>query len=814
LRPLEFELAYLASLTKERLKPVSRWEKPGGRESEAALRAAGLRTRSVRRILTNGREKSELVFSDSAACLDLYSSQFDGRRLKLDEPAMRLEGLLFGYPRCCVESYVAHGYRRNSLRRSDQRILFHWACPRCLVTPRLLPAYRRVYRETRRLVRGWPVAAGAPADEGVDKQGLRRVLATAAAVLALGCWPGAAHGFTGDDPHQIALEASQDPDGDLLLTSEERILGTAPELPDEDVNQVRDGVDLARSLAWAIDALPTEASTTRTYVVHHLAFGLETCEVCGQHVNMGLLEVVNPLENDSLGIPYIGRHFLEHGSFSYTGTVHSGRVSAPWLRALLSEVGHRLPAPDDGDGDLLTDAEEAQIRSDPSNADEDRNQAPDGLDLARRLASEIGQLPTTPDTKRVYRTDFAAKGLECCAVCGATVNMGHLTVCNPLAHLYAKLPYIALHYLEHGSFCYGGDVHGAGRGEVQLLVEALHSPGPSHLRPVSGDGDDDGLTEAEERFFGTAPDHADTDGDGAPDGFARARALALAVNELTRKPNTTCYAVDHLLRGVVACETCGAWINMGYVEVVNPRESLVLNVPYLALHCMERGSLVYAGSDRVNPRRLALALHGTGTSHVIVGTEDEDRDGLLAAEELLFGTRPDQADTDQDGVLDGVALARWMHAQIVGLPASPTAQPVYVAHHEADCYAPCPLCGEEINCGDVEVTNTPASLSVRIPYLNLHFLQRGSFAVSPEARLDPARLAALLHSGLRIRLEGGRPTLRWAGALGRAYQVMSAPDLSGPWTAGQVLEGTGAEMVFRDETATGAPRRFYYLQAK
>ena len=153
LKSLCFDLAYLACLTREGVKPLSRWEKGFDRETERVLHDMGLQTRSVERSTRSGRVIRELVFSRSEQCLALYVKRFGNRPVNHSRPDRRIEGLLFGYPMCCVESFVANGYARNSLRRADQKILFHWACPDCAMTPVLLPYYRRIHRECRRLIR-------------------------------------------------------------------------------------------------------------------------------------------------------------------------------------------------------------------------------------------------------------------------------------------------------------------------------------------------------------------------------------------------------------------------------------------------------------------------------------------------------------------------------------------------------------------------------------------------------------------------------------------------------------------------------------
>ncbi|MBN2507881.1 MAG: hypothetical protein JXQ71_14435 [Verrucomicrobia bacterium] len=1254
LKPLEFELAYLSMLTLEGLKPLSRWEKPFDAATEGHLQELGLKTRVVERSVQNGRRVRELLLSSSDECLALYASRFDHAPIGRSRDDLRIEGLLFGFPSCCVESYATRGYARNSLRRRDQRILFHWACPQCAVTPLLLPPYHRIYRACRAARRGrgerWTPLLREPA---LTAQ-LQRAMAMAASLVALGTVSVPAQtGTVPDvlDPHVIALSVEEDPDRDFLATAEETILGTNPEVYDEDGNTVADGIDLARRLSAAIDALPTEPSATHPYVTHvamkgvetceickevvnmgymvitnplenqeitvpymakhfldhggftyngslnagrlnpallkmvltseglghflplaepatdpdndglrsheepafavdpavrdtdgdqlidgvdaardlraqleglprflrpedgptdrvfvvehpmdgfeicprcgarvvmdiwevinpvtgnsisipsmalhhlqhgafgwkggqlhegagrvdplhlkavlsgqgnghwlpvtpdqdgdlltdseedllgsnlaapdedhngtpdgadlaralskaidalpaepsatgpyvthHLTFGLETCQVCSAQINMGFLTVRHPLENQAIDIPYVGKHFLEHGSFAYAGSLHSGRVNPVLLRLLLTAGGRghfvaeppgtdadndglrhweepafgtdpaapdtdgdhlvdgidaaralrqrldalpRVPSPDspyvvehpmdgieicprcgervvmdvwdvinpvthdvisipsmalhsmqhggfgweggqllggqgrvdprhlravldgrpnrhllpvapDADGDLLTDGEEHDLGRDPANPDEDRNAVRDGIDLARAAACEIAGLPIQPGKDYVYRVDVPLRGLEQCAICGTNVNMGHLVVCNPMAQLYAEVPYITLHYLEHDSFSFAGDVHGTNRADVPWLLAALHSTGPSHLLPVAGDADADGLTDPEERHFHTDPANPDSNQDGMPDGYALARSMWSEVEALPRPvppPDPAapgpCYAVDHPLRGVVSCPVCGATINMGWVEIVNPGERLRMEIPYLALHFMRHGGFAWSEQDRVNPCLLDVLLHGNGTAHLVTLPGDSDGDGLLDSEEPHFGVLPDNPDTNGDGVPDGVALARRMHARIAKLPTSPTAAPICVTHYSANCVTPCPVCGEMINCGHMEITNVWAELSVTLSYMNAHYLEHGSFAASLTERVDPVRLEAILQPAVCIACGEGGTTLRWLGKAGRTYQVYTAPALTGPWAEGPVFHGDGTELVFQEERNGDVPGRFY-----
>jgi hypothetical protein len=609
--------------------------------------------------------------------LELYSSRFEGQPIERGPETTRFEGLLFGYPSCCVESFVRNGYARNQVRKSDQRILFHWACPACMQTPLLVPHYRRVNEECRQLMRGKAPFHLSQLIPSMPRVFLRRAVATATSVVSLGVLSSCMDITAAEtDPHRLTLGLGQDSDQDLLSDTEEHGLGSIAQQPDEN-----------------------------------------------------------------------GNHIL------------------------------------------------------------------DGIDLATQLAVQIGGLPTKPEGQGVYRVDVMLKGLEWCGICGQSVNMGHLTVCNPQAQLYAKLPYIALHFMEHGSLSYDGSVHGQGRLWIQHLVETLASRKPSHLLSIGTDDDKDGLMNPEEKWAGTQADRLDSDSDGVPDGPALAYELCQGLELLPRTPAKTTYAIDHLLRGLVTCPVCGQTENMGWMEIVNPREDIRMQVSYLAQHFLRHGSFAYGGEERLNPAQLSVVLKGDGTSHLIVAGEDSDEDGLLDREEIAAGTHPEKADTDGDGVLDGVSLARNLHRRILQLPIGPTTGTPYRMPREANCFAPCPICLESVNCGRLDIIHPWADLQQSISFLGLHFLEHGSFAVAQDDRIDPLGLETLISPGVAVVRNGSDVKLRWLGKTGRHYEVLAGPDVLGPWASLGTWTGDGTPIVFTDSGSTQASGRFYQIRA-
>ncbi|MDH7503057.1 MAG: hypothetical protein QHJ82_10170, partial [Verrucomicrobiota bacterium] len=286
---LGFEPAYLTLLTCAGLKPMSRLENCSNPDHQHVLQAAGFKTRVIHRRTRSGKRIPEIIFARSDVVLSEYAARFDNKTLERTPDDMRFEGRTFGYPACCVESYITRGYAPNSLRCADQRIPFHWACDGCKITPALLPEYRRVYRQCRQLFRGkHNVRTKLP--KPTSSRNVKRSLALAAAVAAALTFPQTAlHGSPSMppiDPHWLQLGPDADPDGDLLTTEEETDIGMDPRCTDHDKNQLPDGADLARATAAEIEGLPTEPAAP----VYRLDFklrGLEQCEVCGETVNMG-----------------------------------------------------------------------------------------------------------------------------------------------------------------------------------------------------------------------------------------------------------------------------------------------------------------------------------------------------------------------------------------------------------------------------------------------------------------------------------------------------------------------------------------------
>ena len=145
LKEIDFELAYLALLTIEGLKPLSRWEKSLDSNGLAVLGRTGLLTKQIRRTVRTGNEVIETIFSRTPAGLRLYEQRFSDTPIDKSADTQRFEGFIFGYPPCCINEYIRTPYASNNLPPDRQKMLFHWACKNCKITPILINIYESIY---------------------------------------------------------------------------------------------------------------------------------------------------------------------------------------------------------------------------------------------------------------------------------------------------------------------------------------------------------------------------------------------------------------------------------------------------------------------------------------------------------------------------------------------------------------------------------------------------------------------------------------------------------------------------------------------
>jgi hypothetical protein len=466
-KTLGFELSYLALLTKENVKPLSRWENGSPLSTIKALRKLGLTTRIVERKLLNGNTKTELVFSQSSHYLDFYFNRFDNTYIKKDYETIVTEGFLFGYPGCCTMNFAKNGYTVNNFNTRDQEILFHRACPDCKITPLLLPYYERIYQECKKIF----------TDQQMERYGYLKKLMPAAAFslsFLLSSTPARAA-----DPHQLPLKTN-DTDHNYLTFDEEILLGVHSNyFPVDSIP----GPVKAIEFKALIDSLPivdpnlADPPTSSCYIIEYMMRGVIECPICGALINMGYIEVFNPIRGLSTAIPYLELHFMERGSFSYGDSSNYTRTDIALLKKILAPsdtVHFPIHTSNDADNDGLRDDYEDDFDTQLNNPDSNANQLLDGAEVAEELIMAIAELPlvespTEPPTDSTYIEVFPVWGIETCDICGISINMGQVRITNPVVQTEISFPIIGLHYLAHGRFAYSGSTNS---GEIDALALA------------------------------------------------------------------------------------------------------------------------------------------------------------------------------------------------------------------------------------------------------------------------------------------------------------------------------------------------------
>jgi hypothetical protein len=345
---------------------------------------------------------------------------------------------------------------------------------------------------------------------------LRRRALAAGTVVAIACGTGLAlNKALAGDPHHLPVVP--DADADLLSNPEESAIGYRPFQPDQNRNEIPDGVELAKRCIAVMAQLPTYFSPldvppglSEPHIVLYFAKGYEYCDACGELIEMGMAEIINPKLGLTAYCTFIAAHYLGHGSFSYAAGSERGRVDVQQLLTALQLCfpcdpnEHQLPldypdpcdagrtlAPDtnDLDGDLLADSEELAAGYDLHDPDQDRDLSPDGIELATQCAEAIEHLPIydplsgDPAPTQTYKVNRLERGFELCRICGGAVNMGFWEVVNPRSALNVDVYDIACHYMSHGSFSYSGQTadppHAPfhyGRMDIPLLARALEMP--------------------------------------------------------------------------------------------------------------------------------------------------------------------------------------------------------------------------------------------------------------------------------------------------------------------------------------------------
>ncbi|MBN1398196.1 MAG: T9SS type A sorting domain-containing protein [Bacteroidetes bacterium] len=595
----DFEFYYLVELTRRKIKPLSRWEKPLTVNTHQWLKNHGLYVELIPRKTLSGKDITETVFSTSTRYTDLYLKRFCNTYLSKSAGNQSLEGFLFGYPSCCVKQFIRYPYFPSSLDSNTQSMLFHWACNSCRSTPELIPYYQSAYKN----IYDWYKTEYKNKILGrTYRRTINKVLAS---LLLSGSLLSAQTAV--DSTHYIQLP--DDLNENSLSYAEEIFLGVY-----DHGFSYEDCQTYARMFKAIIDTLPNNVQTDRAYKIEHLLRGIVQCPKCGLNVNMGYVTIVNPLRNMQMDIPYLGLHYMEMGFFSYGTDTDYQRIDIDTLKKMLYpfNLQHLLPVAGDSDGDGLTDAEEDSlwIGDTASNPDVNADSIPDGVEIAEELTRLFPKLKEQTDSIHSSIKFMPVYGMENCQICGSLHNMGYIEITNPENKRTYQIPYISLHAMAHGSFAFNGTEHGSQRIDAVELYRTMKT----HSLFIGGDKDNDGLKDNEDDYFCFDPDKADSDNDGLYDGMELAAALVDKIKALPTVPSLDHPYAEYLdMDGIQLCSVCGDIIPMGVIRIYNPLINTVspIELSYYALHFLQKGSFASEGADntRIDPITLSEYLN-------------------------------------------------------------------------------------------------------------------------------------------------------------------------------------------------------------
>jgi hypothetical protein len=586
----DFEFYYLAELTRQKIKPLSRWEKELPEKACHWLKYNGIYVEKIPRKTLSGKDVVETIFSKSTNYLDFYQRRFSHTLINKRAENQRLEGFLFGYPSCCVEKFIHHPYFANNFSRAEQSLLFHWACTDCRSTKDLIPYYKKVFND----VSEWynHEFRKIPFSRQFQKS---IYMAMAAILFELGIVSAQS---PADSLHYIQLPGDLNKNG--LSYAEEIYLGAY-----EEYHITHDCQLFAKTFMNIIDSLPDTIQTDRAYRIDHMMRGVIQCPKCGLNVNMGYVSIINPLRNLQMDIPYMGLHFMDKGFFSYGSDEDYQRINIDTLKKIIYpyDPEHCLLVEGDKDSDGLTDSEEDSLWTayTAEHADFNDDGVPDGYGIAEELIRLFSKLKEQPDGMHSSIEFIPVWGSEICQVCGSIQNMGSIKITNPENKRTLNMPFVGLHAMAHGSFAYNGTVHQNQRIDVIELYRTMKT----HILIVNGDTDNDGLKDYEEEYFNFDLNIADSNNDGIPDGMELAIAFAGMIESLPTEPKEFEPWVEYLgMDGIHLCSVCGEEIPMGVMKIHNPAiNSLPLEFSNYAFHFLRKGSFACDGADenRINP---------------------------------------------------------------------------------------------------------------------------------------------------------------------------------------------------------------------
>ncbi|WP_437876756.1 hypothetical protein [Sorangium sp. So ce513] len=458
------------------------------------------------------------------------------------------------------------------------------------------------------------------------------------------CVPAAAEvcGDAIDNDCDGVIDNGCDSDGDGIDDPTELAIGTDPNDADSDDDGVPDGLeprfDEDTDGDGLINALDPDSDNDGLFDGTELGLGCDqpgtnaAAGHCRPDADEGATKT-DPLkaDTDDGGVP----DGLE--DFNLDGAIDEGETDP-------NDGDDDVP-PVDTDGDGLSDDLEEAIGTDPNDADSDDDGVPDGLEPNFSDDTDGDGLINAldPDSDNDGLFDGTELGLDC-DLEATNAEAGH---CRPDADGGATTTSPINPDTDGGGVSDGNEdtnLDGAIDGD-----EGDPNDPADDVPPVDTDGD--GLSDALEETIGTDPNDADSDDDGVPDGlepnFSDDHDGDGLINALDPDSDN-----DGLFDGTelgrdcsgegtdAAAESCIA--DADPATTTSPLDPDTDNggVPDGTEDANHNGAIDEGETDPNDPADDAVA-------------DDRDGDGLPDAVEEMIGTDPDDADSDDDGVLDG-----------------------------------------------------------------------------------------------------------------------------------------------------------------
>ncbi|MBN1944368.1 MAG: hypothetical protein JW797_01775 [Bradymonadales bacterium] len=450
-----------------------------------------------------------------------------------------------------------------------------------------------------------------------------------------------------NDPEDDGL-AGPDSDGDGLVDALELTLGSDPHDADSDDDGLIDGLEHDPAGDRDSDALISLLDPDSDG--DHLPDGLEVgITEATRHPDTDLEAGIFISDADPASTTSPVNRDSDRGGIAdgIEDTNRNGSVD-------VGEIDPNLGLDDltwlDSDGDELTDAEELSIGTDPFDRDSDDDGVPDNLEPAYNTDTDGDGLVNAldPDSDDDGLLDGTEMG----------VTAADLTPDTDVTKRHFRSdrdPTTTTDPLDPDTDG-GGVADGLEDLNLDGRVDRLESDpdDPSDDLPAAADSDDDGLPDALETLLGTDPHDADSDDDGVLDGhepnFSDDTDTDGLINPLDADSDN-----DHILDGT----------ELGVTQLDLTLDTDRMSRAFFPDHDpTTTTSAVRADTDGGG---LTDGNEDTDRNGAVDSRErdpndaaddyptprDTDRDGLRDRLEILLGSDPDDADSDDDGLLDG-----------------------------------------------------------------------------------------------------------------------------------------------------------------